>query len=341
MKKACVSLALVLAMTTLVGCNRKLKVSFDCKASDYIKLGQYSGITVSVDEQSIEDNLMNKKVQSDLDSVTTYEATSRASQAQDQITLSFTGKIAGQAVDGFSSDSYSLVLGKDSFTIDGFVDQLYGLSTGDTKVVTLTVPASFSEEEYAGKRIVYDITVLSVEAPVAPQITDAYVQENFSCDTVAEYKEGLKAKLQEEIDKEVYQAKYDAVMQKVNENTEVMGYPEDILNSKIDSLNTSMSFYSMNYGMTVDDYCMSKFGVNLEDYAKKAVVQDLILQQVIAEEKLSIDEYYYKGELASFASDRGYTNADTFVEKYGKELIVKNMLIQKAVDFIMNSAIVE
>lgn len=341
MKKACVAFTLVLAMTTLTGCNRKLKVSFDCNADDYVSVGDYKGITVSVDEQAIIDDMVNSRVQNDLDTVTTYETTDRAAQEEDQITVSFTGKVGGQTIDGFCSESYSLVLGKDTFTIDGFVDQLYGLKAGDTKVVTLTIPTTFSEEEYAGKRIVFDINVLTVEAPVAPQITDAYAQENFGYATVAEYKAGIQADMQDEIDEKINDKKKEVVMSKLNDITEVSGYPEDVLNSKIESLNKSMSFYSLNYGMSVDDYCMDRFGLSLEDYAKKSVVQDLALQQIIDKEKLSVDEYYYKGELSNFASTQGYTNVDTFVEKFGKDLIVKNMLIQKAVDVVMDNAIYE
>ena len=60
-------------MVTAVACNTKIKVNFEAKASDYVKLGQYKGITVSVDEQAIENELIEKKVQNDLTSNTTYD----------------------------------------------------------------------------------------------------------------------------------------------------------------------------------------------------------------------------------------------------------------------------
>ena len=188
-------------MVTAVACNTKIKVNFEAKASDYVKLGQYKGITVSVDEQAIENELIEKKVQNDLTSNTTYDEVSREARDKDQVTVDFTGTIGGEEVSGFSNEDYSLILGTDTFVIDGFIDALYGMSAGQTKVVILTVPEDFEDApEYAGSRIVYNITMKKVEQPNVPMITDAYVQEYFSCNTVAEYRQSIKDDIQETID---------------------------------------------------------------------------------------------------------------------------------------------
>ena len=106
-------------MVTAVACNTKIKVNFEAKASDYVKLGQYKGITVSVDEQAIENELIEKKVQNDLTSNTTYDEVSREARDKDQVTVDFTGTIGGEEVSGFSNEDYSLILGTDTFVIDG------------------------------------------------------------------------------------------------------------------------------------------------------------------------------------------------------------------------------
>lgn len=340
LKSTCIAMAIISSMAVFIGCNRKLDVKYDCTATDYVKLGQYKGLPISVDEDAIVKNYVDTKVNSDRDTVTPYVAVDRASQEEDQITLTFTGSIGGEVIDGFGSDAYSIILGKDTFKIPGFVDVLYGLKTGDKKVVTLTVPDPFTDEpEYAGRKIVYDITVAMVEAPVVPQITDAYVKENFSYNTVDEYKAALQAKMQDEIDKEIKDKKNEAAMKALQDNAEVIGYPEDLVNTRKQELEKSISFYSLAYGMTVDEYCQSRYKVSLEEYTRKSVIQELLMQEIIEKENLTIDEYYYKGNLSSFASDIGYTNADTFVEKYGKEKIVKNMLVQKAVDLVIDNAV--
>ena len=53
---------------------------------------------------------------------------------------------------------------------------------------------------------------------------------------------------------------------------------------------------------------------------------------------MTMREYDYKGSLDDFAADNGYSNADTFVEKFGKDKIVKAMLVQKAQDYVIEHA---
>ena len=79
--------------------------------------------------------------------------------------------------------------------------------------------------------------------------------------------------------------------------------------------------------------------MSFDDYVKKAVIQELIFQLIVEQEDLTITEYEYKGDLESFADKMGYSDKNTFVEKYGKDKIVKNMLLQKAQDIVMNSAV--
>ena len=90
LKRAGVAVMTAALMVTAVACNTKIKVNFEAKASDYVKLGQYKGITVSVDEQAIENELIEKKVQNDLTSNTTYDEVSREARDKDQVTVDFT-----------------------------------------------------------------------------------------------------------------------------------------------------------------------------------------------------------------------------------------------------------
>ena len=79
--------------------------------------------------------------------------------------------------------------------------------------------------------------------------------------------------------------------------------------------------------------------MSFDDYVKKSVAQEMILQAIANKENISIKDYDYKGELPQFAKDRGYSDKDSFVEKYGKDKIVKNMIIQKAQDIVMDNAV--
>ena len=339
-KKSIAVMAMVTSMAALLtGCNTKIKVDFGCNAADYVKVSQYKGIEATIDATAITKKLVDEKIQNDLDSVTAYSEIDRESQEDDQVTVSFTGSIGGTQIDGFSSDSYSLVLGRDTFNIPGFVEEMYGVKKGDTKIFTLVVPEGIADaEDYANKKIVYEVNVLMVEVPVVPMLTDAYAKENFGYDTFEAYKTGITADMQSTIDEQIEAAKYQAVMESLQENAEVTGYPEDILNTKREELRSSINFYALMYGMNEDEYCQSRYQMSFEEYVKKSLAQILIMQNIVAQEDLSITEYEYKGDLDAFADSNGFADEAAFVTKYGKDTIAENMLLQKASNLVMESA---
>ena len=81
--------------------------------------------------------------------------------------------------------------------------------------------------------------------------------------------------------------------------------------------------------------------MTFDEFVKASAGQQLVYQAIAEKEGLAITDYEYKGDLESFADKMGFTNKDSFVEKYGKDKIVRAMLLQKAQDVVMNSAVYE
>ena len=340
LKKIGVCAVLTAMMTGMLACDKKLDVTFNYDAGQYLELGQYKGIEVELDIDSIGDKLVESKIQSDAKANTTYTSVNREAKDTDRVNLDFYGSVEGTVRNEFSDEDYELVLGTDSFIIDGFIDELYGMKAGDTKIVTLQIPEDFSQDaDYAGKRIVYEITMNKVEQGTVPMITDAYVKQAYGCETVAEYKEKVQQEINEGIASEVLDAKKKVVFKALLDNCEMKSYPEEELNTKKEEYEKSIKYYSLMRDMTVDQYCMQMFGVSFDDYVKNSIKQDAIMQLIIKQEDLSITESEYKKNLESFATQMGYSNKDSFVEKYGKDRIVFAMLIQKAENVVLDSAV--
>lgn len=339
LKKLGICVAATAMTVGLMACNTEIKITYDYDAQQYIKLGQYKGIEVDINTQEIEDGLIEKRILNDLEDKVTYSDVSRAAQENDKVTLDYTATVNGEVVYEFSNEADEFILGKDTFVIDGFIDELYGMKAGDTKVVILKVAEDFKDEYYAGARIVYDISVTSVGQPITPMITDAYVKENYSYNTVEEYREGIKAELSELIDETIYDKKKELVYAELEKNIEVLGYPEEFLEKKSKEFDESIGFYSLMYNMSNDEYCQNKFGMSFDEYVKKSVVIDAAMQLIIKQEGMTLTEYEYKDNLEAFANEMGYSSKEDFVEEYNKDKIASNMLVVEAQKFIIDNAV--
>jgi trigger factor len=93
----------------------------------------------------------------------------------DNLGLSFVGKIDGKEFDGGSSDHAHLVVGAGDF-IPGFEEQLVGMKKGETKAVNVTFPKDYQKEELRGKKAVFDVTVLHIDAPNAGALDDDFAK---------------------------------------------------------------------------------------------------------------------------------------------------------------------
>lgn len=97
-------------------------------------------------------------------------------ESGDNLGISFEGKIDGKAFAGGSADHAHLIIGSGDF-IPGFEEQLIGLKKGEKKAVDVTFPKDYANEELQGKKAVFDVTVLHIDAPQAGELDDDFAKK--------------------------------------------------------------------------------------------------------------------------------------------------------------------
>lgn len=90
----------------------------------------------------------------------------------DQVVISFTAYVNGEALEGGSANNYDVVIGSKTF-VDDFEEQLVGHSVGESLDVEVTFPEDYfissaeyldvvqnqAEPKLAGKDVVYKVTI--------------------------------------------------------------------------------------------------------------------------------------------------------------------------------------
>ncbi len=114
----------------------------------------------------------------------------------DRVTISFVGKIDGEAFEGGTAEDVPLEIGSGSF-IPGFEEQLVGSKSGDEKVVKVSFPGEYGVEHLAGKAAEFEVKVSKVEAPKAAAI-DAAFAEKLGVESVDKLREMVKERIADE-----------------------------------------------------------------------------------------------------------------------------------------------
>jgi len=123
------------------------------------------------------------------------EITDRAAENGDTAVIDYSGSVDGVKFEGGTSEDYSLKLGSNTF-IPGFEDQIVGHNVGETFDVNVTFPTEYHAEELAGKEAVFVVTIKKLEMTELPELDDEFAKDVSEFDTLDEYKNDIKAKIQ-------------------------------------------------------------------------------------------------------------------------------------------------
>jgi len=172
---------------------RDLDLDVSYELMPEFEVGDLSGITiekpvVEVADQEVMDQIDQLGSQS-----RPYEEKKGKAKDGDRITMSYLGKVDGEAFEGGADENGQLVLGSGQF-IPGFEEQLVGKKAGDETVVKVTFPEEYQAAHLAGKEAEFDVVVKEVAAPGELVIDDDFAK-NLGLEGLDNLKEIIKSQI--------------------------------------------------------------------------------------------------------------------------------------------------
>ncbi len=309
-----------------------------------VELGKYKGVKCDAADTSVTDEEVDAEIERQRQSNSRVVAVERAIQDKDIATIDFEGFVDGEAFDGGKGTDYDLEIGSHSF-IDTFEDQLIGKNAGDETEVNVTFPEDYQEKSLAGKAATFKVAVKAVKEKQLPELNDEFASDVSEFDTLAELKEDTKKKIAERKENSAKAAKEDQLIQAIIEDSK-MDIPDAMIDTEAEQLlqnyamrlssqGLSMDLYLQYTGMTVD-----RLKDQMKDQAVKNIQSRLVLEAVVAAEKLEASDEDYNNELQKMA-DQYKMEIDKLKDLVGDreaKNIRNDIAIQKAVDLIVAEA---
>lgn len=337
--------ALVAGMLT--GCSKNATYVSEIDAADFVTLGEYKGIEVTVEEASVDEAEVNDYITYVLSMTTTpTEVTDRAVQSGDTVNIDYAGYQDGVAFDGGTAEGQSLTIGSDQF-IEGFEEGLIGANIGDEVTLELSFPDDYWNAELAGAAVTFEVKINGISAY---ELTDEYVQglgiEEVS--TVEEYRdyvhEQLYAQAVSEYDSNLKNAIIDAVLA----DCVFKEIPEKMVERYYGIVEESMTSMATNYyGMTLADYMQSYYGMDEATYQESfkeqasLMAQRYIMFQAIADvEDLNMTDEEMAKALEEQVISYGYESVEQFKEENDAETYEEYLMGDEVVAFLIDNAVV-
>ena len=299
-----------------------------------VKISAYKGIKIKEFAYTVKDEEVDAEIERLLErNARKVPVEGRAAENGDIVNIDFVGTVDGVKFDGGEAEGFDLTLGSGQF-IPGIEDQVVGMNIGEKKDVNVTFPENYQAENLKGKPAVFAVTLNGIQGKEKPELTDAFIKEATGSETIEAYKAKTLEKLQKQAERRANDATENSILEAIAANTEAE-IPQAMIEREIDGLVQKFEYQLMYQGLKLNDYLEflkisnEDFRKNYEEQAKKNVLNQLIISQIIKEENIEATEEELDAKIAEQAAS---------VEKSAEEY--KKTMDPRQVDYIRSDIII-
>ena len=306
-----------------------------------VTLGEYKGVEVEKVSAEVADSDVDAELEAARHKngrLITVE--DRPVADGDNTVIDFKGFIDGKAFDGGEGIDYPLTIGSHSF-IDTFEEQLIGKNLGDKCEIEVTFPEEYHAPELAGKPAKFEVTIKEIKMTELPELNDEFASEVSD----SEYKDDIRAKLQDKKNREAATENENRVIDKVVENAQ-MDIPQAMIDTQARGMVEDYARRLQSQGLNINDYMKytgmtaDKLMEQMAPQALKRIKTRLVLEKIVELENIQVtDEAVYQqiGKMATSYQMEAEKLNELLGEKE-KEQIKEDLKVQEAVDLLVSEA---
>ncbi len=328
---------------TQIGKGQDLKFTAVVQIKPEVKLGKYKGITL----KKVEYNVSDDDIEHELGHMA--ERNSRVVPVEDRpvenkdiTVIDFEGSVDGVKFEGGKAEGHELEIGSGSF-IPGFEEQIVGMKIGEEKDIKVKFPDDYFSEDLKGKEAVFHVKLHEIKKKELPEINDDFAKDASEFETLAELKNSIKEKLEEENKNRAKYETEEEAIKEVCKNTEIdipTGMIETELDNMVRDVETRLSYQGMNMEMYLQmiGKTMEEFRKEGEEQAKEAVKTRLVLEQIIKDENIEADEKKVEERLEEMAKAYGKEAKELKDNEMLMDYIKKQLAQEEAINFLVTNA---
>lgn len=314
-------------------------------------LPDYKGIEVKVPSSEISDEEVNARLAELQERLAEFEdVADRPLQEDDIAVVDFTTTVGGEPLTEVigekgaylnSRENHWLPVKEGAF-LPGYAMQLIGMNEGDRKDVAITPGDDFPFEELRGREIMLHTSLEGIKISKLPELDDGFAEKLLPGKSMEELKDLVKGNLFQEKAKGITEYKVNQIVEHLN-SAVAFELPEEIVNRETQNQANALVEEGTEQGASDEDILKRKEEIFslAGERAQMNLKTNFLLQEIAAEEKISVPDADLINHVAKIAEKRGQP-----IKKVIKELqrtrqiqsIRNSLLIARTIDFLLEEA---
>lgn len=234
----------------------------------------------------------------------------RKAAAGDKVKLDFKGTLKGEPFEGGSAEDFEFVLGEGQM-LEDFEKGVTGLKAGDEKTIKVKFPKDYHSTELAGAKAEFALTIKSVAESVLPELDEEFVKSyGIDSGSADDLRADITKNMERERDAKVLAETKRQVMEGLAAQNPI----------EVPAVLVSQEAHSMQHDamerMGIKDHAQAPPQDTFKEPAEKRVRLGLLLQEIVAGEKLEVD------------NERVRAKVDELVAPYENPDEIRNMYLQ-------------
>ena len=308
-----------------------------------VAIGEYKGLSAVKPDPAVHESAIDAEVAEVRLRNARMEKVERPAINGDIAIFDFEGFVDGEPFEGGKADNFELELGSNSF-IPGFEEKMLGMTTGEERDLDLVFPEQYAEP-LAGKPVLFKVKLNELREKQMPELDDEFAKDVSEFDTLKEYKDDIRRKLEKTKLADSDSAFEDALLNKILDTIEA-DVPDVMIDEQQDIMTRNFVGQLSSYGIKPENYLQSMgmtpetFRSNMRMQAEKQVKIRLALEKIAELEGIEVSEDDIENEYKESA-ERYNMEVDKLKESLNEKDMAFDIKLRLATKVVTGNAIAE
>jgi len=315
-----------------------------------VSVKNYAGLQVQAEEVKPDLEQVEKVLQNYQDQLATLvPVEGRAAQMKDVAVVDFKGLLPSddpdqdpEEVPGGQAENFQLELLEGRF-IEGFIDGIVGMNPGETKEVEATFPESYPQPTVAGRKAVFTVTLKELKEKELPELDDEFAQEVSEFETLAELRQSLEDRFNQEAADKTRANQEDAILKELLKLVEAE-IPETLIDREVNFMLQQTAMQLQNQGIDVKQFFTQDLVARLREQSRPDAIarikRTLGLGEIAKQEKIEATETEISERANKVLEDLGDSAASVDPDRL-KSVVAEDVLKEKIMDWLIEHSTIE
>ena len=262
--------------------------------------------------------------------------------ATDSLTVSYAPK--DEAIEAQFLDVTDRVIHMDEDNpLEGLKDGLIGMSTGDTKEITVSFPEGSPMAEHVGhSEVVLDVTLHAIKQRVLPDVDDDFAEQVAEVETVVALREKIGGELEKVRERDYETQRRQKLEESLLELVE-FDLPSNFVTSRVEEEVRRQLQQFQQAGIDPEQLglSISTMKAEISDSVERRIRLEFVLRAISEREKITAGEADLNEAVEKIAASAGQNAAELrrfYANPANKEGLKERLALDKTLDFLLTKA---